>query len=177
MAWSTPLTAVDGVALTAAQWNASVRDNLLETAPSKSTAGSFPQHFAVANTNSIAAREIKDDTVSTQQTTTSTSYTDLTTVGPAVTLTTGSFALCFPASRLFNSASGNSYVSFLITGATSGDTASDGRGLMKQGTDDMRAASAQLMACTPGSNVFTQKYRVSSGTGTFESRRICVMGL
>jgi hypothetical protein len=29
MAWTTPLTAVANVALTAAQWNASVRDNLL----------------------------------------------------------------------------------------------------------------------------------------------------
>lgn len=37
MAWTTPLTAVSGSILTAAQWNASVRDNLNETAPAKAT--------------------------------------------------------------------------------------------------------------------------------------------
>jgi len=40
VAWSTPLTAVSGTVLTAAQWNASVRDNLLETsAAAVTTAG------------------------------------------------------------------------------------------------------------------------------------------
>ena len=34
------------------------------------------------------------------------------------------------------------------------------------------------MAITAGSgNVFTMKYRVSSGTGTFQLRRMCVMAL
>jgi hypothetical protein len=33
------------------------------------------------------------------------------------------------------------------------------------------------LALTPGSNTFTMKYRVSSGTGTFADRRISVMPL
>ena len=174
MAWTTPMTAVAGTGLTAAQWNASVRDNLLEVAPAKATGSAWPTHFTANGANAIAEREIRDETVTTQETTTSTSFTDLATTGPAVTLTTGDFALTFPASRAFNSASGVSYASVDITGATT-SAATDGRGINKQGTDDIRAASVQLLATTPGSNVFTMKYRVSSGTGTFQSRRLCVM--
>lgn len=37
MAWSAPITAVTNATLSAAQWNASVRDNLNETAPAKAT--------------------------------------------------------------------------------------------------------------------------------------------
>lgn len=175
MAWTTLPTYTNGT-LTAAQLMA-IRDNINETAPAKAIVGSWPLHFTSSATNTVAAREIKDQTVSDQESTTSTSYTDLSTNGPAVTLTTGAFALCFPASRVLNTSGGVAYASFLITGATVGDSVTDGRGVANQGTDDLRAASVQLMATTPGSNIFTMKYRVSSATGTFQSRRFCVMGL
>lgn len=58
MAWSTPFTAVDGNAFTAAQFNASVRDNLLETAPAKVTTGG-------ALMASVGAHEIQPLTVQT----------------------------------------------------------------------------------------------------------------
>lgn len=176
MAWTTLPTYSDGTVLDAAKLNA-IKANINETAPAKAIVGSWPLHFTSSATNTVAAREIKDETISPQESTTSTSYTDLSTEGPEVTLTTGAFALCFPASRVFNTSGGVAYASFLITGATSGDTVSDGRGVANQGSDDLRAASVQLMATTPGSNIFTMKYRVSSATGTYQSRRLCVMGL
>lgn len=176
MPWNAPITWTDEQVVTSAQMNGQIRDNMLETAPSKATATSWPQLFSVSGTNTVSPREIKDETVTTAETTTSTSFTDLATVGPGVTLTTGSFALTFPASRVFNSAGGVSYASVDITGAST-SAATDGRGVANQGTNDIRAASAQLLATTAGSNVFTMKYRVSSGTGTFQSRRLCVMGL
>lgn len=175
MAWTTLPTYVNGV-LTAAQLNA-IKDNINETAPAKAIVGSWPLLFAASATNVLASREIRDDTVTTLQTTTNTSYTDLSTTGPEVTLTTGAFALVFPCSRVFNSSGGVSYASFLVSGATVGDSPADGRGVANQGTDDIRAGSTQLMATTPGSNIFTMKYRVSSGTGTFSSRRLATMGL
>lgn len=177
MAWNAPITWTTNQTVTAAQLNTQISQNMLETAPAKATLGSYPQHFVVASTNSIAAREIKDNIVSTQESTTSTSFTDLATVGAEVTVSTGSFALVFPASRVFNTAGGVAYASFVITGATTGDSASDARGVANQGSDDIRAASVQLMAATAGVNVFTMQYRVSSATGTFQSRRLCVMGL
>lgn len=175
MAWTSLPTYTNGV-LTAAMMNA-IKDNINETAPAKAIVGSWPLHFTSSATNTVAAREIRDHTVSDQDSTANTAYVDLPSIGPIVTVTTGAFALVFPASRVFNTAGGVSYASFLVEGATVGDVVADGRGVANQGTDDLRAASVQLMATTPGSNVFQMKYRVSSATGTYQSRRLCVMGL
>lgn len=97
MAWSTPLTAVANASLTAAQWNASVRDNLLETAPAKATTATG--YFVATGTNAIAQRVPLSSAIATDQSTTSTGgYANLTTSGPAVTVTTGVAALvCFGA--------------------------------------------------------------------------------
>lgn len=177
MVWVAPATWTTNQTVTAAQLNAQLRDNMLETAPAKaSISGAYPQIYTVSGANQIAAREIKDNITTTSETTTSTSFTDLATWGAGFDFVTGAFALCFPVSRVFNSAGGVSYASFEITGATT-SPAVDGRGVANQGTDDIRAASVQLMACTPGSNYFLMKFRVSSGTGTFGSRRLCVMAL
>src|SRR5690242_20536503 len=98
MAWSSPLTAVTNAALTAAQWNASVRDNLLETAPAKATTpASF---FAATGANTIAERIPAQTVTPASETTTSTSYTNLTTTGPTVALTTGTKAFVFIGAQL-----------------------------------------------------------------------------
>src|SRR3712207_4741779 len=91
MAWATPLTAVSNAILSAAQWNASVRDNLNETGPAKATTAG--RILVTTGANGIAERAVSSATVSTSQTTTSTSYTDLATVGAAVAVTTGTQAL------------------------------------------------------------------------------------
>ena len=62
MAWTTPLTAVSNTALTAAQWNASVRDNLLMTAPALAT--TTGRHFVSTGANTIAERAISSNSVS-----------------------------------------------------------------------------------------------------------------
>lgn len=56
MAWSTPITAVSGTILTAAQWNTHVRDNLLETMPAKATTAD--RMFVTTGPNSIAQNVI-----------------------------------------------------------------------------------------------------------------------
>ena len=181
MTWSTLPSYSDGTALTAAMVTA-IKDNINESAPAKYTSSAWPQHFAgtPAVSNSIAAREIRDDTVTTAETTTSTTFVDLTTNGPAVTLTTGTFALVHHAARLENNTTGvSSRASFLVTGATVGDTATDVRGSAVQATANhfYRIGITQLIGVTAGSNTFTMKYRVLSNTGTFADRRICTMGL
>jgi hemolysin activation/secretion protein len=177
MAWSTPLTAVSNATLTAAQWNASVRDNLLMTAPAlATTAGGY---FVATGANAIAQRTSDVQAVNTVQTTTNTSYTNLTTVGPQVTLTTGPKALIVMSARASNSTAGaNSWASYEVTGA-SAISASDNYAL----SYDSPVSSSTIYATyatiepslTPGSNVFTMKYRASSGTATFSSRRLAVI--
>lgn len=178
MAWSTPLTAVSNATLTAAQWNASVRDNLLMTAPAlASTAGS---HFAVTGANAIAQRTSAVAAVNTVQTTSSVSYTNLTTAGPAVTMTTGPQALIIMSTRISNStALANSWASYTVTGASS-VSASDNYALSY---DSPTAGSTCYMSyatlepsLVAGSNTFTMVYRSSSpGTASFGSRRLSVI--
>src|SRR6266568_2548959 len=103
MAWTTPLTAVANATLTAAQWNASVRDNLNMTAPALASAAG--QIFASTAANTIAVRVPTGAYVSNLGTDASTSYGDLTSAGPAVTVATGAKAIVAIACGLWNSAS------------------------------------------------------------------------
>lgn len=118
--------------------------------------------------------------VATNQTTTSTSYTDLATAGPAVTLTTGTKALVVVSCGLYNSAANSTYMGFAVSGATT-IAAADASAIEIGGSNGtvFVAASRALMltTLTAGSNVFTAKYRVSGGTGNFYNRAIVVIDL
>lgn len=179
MAWTTPLTAVSNTALTAAQWNASVRDNLLETAVAKATTAG--RIFVATGTNSIAERAISAQTISTSQTTTSTSYADLATVGPAVAVTTGTQALCFWEAQMSCSVSNTSVRSAVAVSGASTFGASDSEDLYIDGLpagQQIRAAAFQMWTgLTGGSNTFTQKYKVGAGTGTYLDRQLAVIAL
>lgn len=179
MAWITPLTAISTAALTSAQWNASVRDNLLETAPAKATAAG--RIFVSTGANAIAERAISSAAVSTSEGTPSTIYAVLTTPGPAVTVTTGAAALVLISSVCSNSTSANNaYASYAVSSATT-IAASDDRSTWLYSAAAAAAARIGIShletALTPGSNIFTMQYRVSGGTGTFANRRIIVVGL
>lgn len=171
------MTAVSGSVYTAAQFNQFIRDNLNETAPAKATTAGA--HFAVSGTNEIAERISDTEVVATSQDTTSTSYTDLATVGPAVTVTTGPQALVVVRGAISNSGVGSSRMSYEVSGS-SAVAASDTQcvGVFGTAGTGVLASDASLITgLTPGSNTFTAKYRVSSGTGTFSTRRIVVFPL
>lgn len=175
MAWSAPMTAVANSVFTAAQFNQFVRDNLNETAPAKATtAGS---HFAGTTLNAIAERISDAAIVATSQTTTSTSYVDLATVGPSVTVTTGPAAFVSTYNSNFNTGAAASLMSFEVSGA-SAIAAADNVSIAIAGTSSQRAGATFLLTTlTPGVNTFTAKYRVGAGTGTYADRRIVVFPL
>lgn len=179
MAWSAPMTAVANTAFTAAQFNTYVRDNLNETAPAKaSTAGGY---FVVTGTNLIAERVPDSVLTDITETTTSTSYVDLATVGPAVTLTTGTKALVSVGGEIGNTSSttGSVRMSVAVSGATS-RSASDN---WAYGNSSWPTTGSRLHATTtflfenltPGVNTFTCKYRVGAGTGTYRRRMLSVI--
>lgn len=177
MAWVTPLTAVSNAALTAAQWNASVRDNLAETAAAKaSTAGGL---FVTTSLNTIAERIPKTHFVGNNETTTSTSYTTLTTAGPSVTVTSGARALVMMSAAIFvNTAGGQGFMVSVVSGATT-IAADDDKSLRIQ--SDIINSILQVSyvyyeeGLTPGSNVFTCQYKSGSAvTSTFDNRRLTV---
>jgi hypothetical protein len=120
-------------------------------------------------------------TVATSQTTTSTSFTDLSTVGPSVTLSTGTKALVIVSSQFANNGAGAfTYTDFAISGATTRSATSDTALTFEQVSDtnrDLGASRANLVTVTAGSNTFTAKYRVTASTGTFLNRSIIVIDL
>lgn len=179
MAWTAPMTAVENTIFTSTQYNTYVRDNMLETAPAKLTAAGM---IPVGNgLNSIVGRSVSGAAVGTPQATTSTTFTDLATVGPTVTLTTGARALVLFAANEMNSVTnGASVMSVAVSGATT-IAAADSNSATLNGITaanaDSCASFIYFSALTPGSNTFTCKYRVTSGTGTFSARSITVIPL
>ena len=119
-------------------------------------------------------------TVDAQESTTSLSYTDLATAGPAVTVTISSVgsALVTLTSSFTNNTTGQySYMGFAISGATT-RAASDTTALYRlidAGNNYIRVSSVTLATgLTAGSNTFTAKYQVGGGTGTWNRREIIV---
>ena len=180
MAWSTPLTAVANAALTAAQWNLSVRDNLLETPAAKAT--TVGSYFVTTAANSIAERIVRTNRVDTSETTASSTFGALATPGPAATATaTGVGALCFVTGDLTNNTAGGAAVmGFAVSGASTIAAAdADSVRIRVSGTTEFNRASAlSFVTLTAGSNTFTAQYKTNGvGTASFQQRQILVMPL
>jgi hypothetical protein len=176
--WSTPLTAVSNTALTAAQWNASVRDNLLMTAPALATTpGSL---FVTSAANTIVERIPQTALVIGSDTVSATAYANTTTPGPSVTANSSAKALIFTSGfQVNNTASASTYLAHEITGATT-IAAADTWALEHRGgtanSDILNATRCHLeTALNSGSNTFNVKYRVSGGTGTVQRRHLTVI--
>ncbi len=175
------MTAVANSIFTAAQFNQYVRDNLNETAPAKAVnAGGY---FVATGVNAIAERTAGHDLINASETTASTSFVDLTTPGPAVTKTTGTSAFVAVYGLVsIDTAGVSALMSFAVSGATA-VTATDTRSVSFQpgsvaAARSLRASAVTLLdGLTPGSNIFTAKYRVTGGVGTFNNRRIAVLPL
>lgn len=180
MAWTAPMTAVANTAFTAAQFNTHVRDNLLETAPAKATSGvSNGSILTKSTTNTILWRYPDSNIVSTSQTTSSTSYVNLSTSGPSVTASTGSRVLVWFGCSLRNNSTNSSLMSVAVSGATT-IAASDSVAIRNRdgtGSDTELQMSRAYMFTTlnTGTNTFTAKYRVIGGTGTFSNRDLIIM--
>ncbi len=115
--------------------------------------------------------------VATSQTTASAAYTDLATVGPTVTVTTGSRALVFIAADIGNP-TGWARMSVLVSGATSIAPSDGERALSHTGTFISRFGITILeLALNAGSNTFNAKYKATAGTSTFADRTIIVVPL
>lgn len=170
------MTAVANTVFTAAQFNASVRDNLNETAPAKATQEG--QIFAATGVNSIVARRPTLSSVNTSQSLSSGSYTDLATVGPSITVTTGTRAIVSIQARMENNTTNSSmFASFQVTGASS-IAADDANGITMDGiaaNNSVRIGCMRFLdTLTAGSNTFTMKYRCGD-TATYSDRHIIVI--
>lgn len=182
MAWSVPLTAVDGTTLSATQFNESVRDNLNETMPAKATAaGSL---IITTGANALAERKPSSAVVASAEETSSSTFTDLSTVGPRVTVATGTSALVWITAALRNNgfAGRGAFASVAVSGSTT-LPATDARMIGTNGVElsnPMRMSGCSwITGLTPGSNTFTMQYRCEPtfGPAQVELREITVLPL
>jgi hypothetical protein len=166
-----------------------------------SSSGSTPARLAIGSTGNVltvaggvptwaapagASITYADAAVATSEATTSSSYTNLTTNGPEVTLTTSTKALVIISSSCrIDTADRGAYASFAISGATTKSAGSQsGDTIAIAGPEDaynttVSGSAACVVTLTAGSNTFTMKYVKGgpSGSATFGNRAIFVMRL
>jgi hypothetical protein len=117
--------------------------------------------------------------VATSETTTSASYVDLATSGPAVSVTTGTKALVTISAYMQPSTTATLRASVAVSGATTvaaADSACIRQG-QSAGLGSTNARTVLLTGLTAGSNTFTIKYKTDGGTATFDNRGISVQAL
>ena len=119
--------------------------------------------------------------VTVNQTTTSTAYTDLATVGPAVTLSTGTTALVQLSALITASATSVYGIAAVAVSGASTIAGNDLESVFVQSPSGnyqgMAGRTIVIGGLTAGTNTFTMKYRVTAGTGTFEGRQLFVQGI
>lgn len=183
MAWTTPLTAASNTALTAAQWNASVRDNLNMTGPALASASG--QLFVSTAANTLAARTPSQASITTSQTTASTSFVNLTTTGPVVSVTTGTQAIAMATCGMAQDTSGGfCNASYGVSGATTIATPAAGVGSLHYRASAVPSQWGGSFAVyqtglTSGSNTFTMQYNAGNngGNATFFNRMLTIIPL
>jgi hypothetical protein len=175
-AWSDDL--VTGL-LVAHEQTGALKTNAVPTAAIQDSAVTTAKVNNAAITPDKLNTGIQTAAVNTQQTTTSTTYTDLATVGPAVTVTIGAngIALVILGAATFNSGSDDSRMSFVVSGANTlaADNSRCKSSSGAAGQDDSKIFT--LTGLNPGSTTFTAKYLADSGTAGFLNRTITVIPL
>jgi hypothetical protein len=119
--------------------------------------------------------------VETSQGTSSSTYTDLATAGPSVTLTTGSSAIVIISGRGNDDANdgASAYMSWEVSGATSISASDSWSWAADQAAFRSFGVNIyKVTTLTPGSNTFTAKYKKAGGsTASFAYRSIMVIAL
>lgn len=140
-------------------------------------------HQVLTDTAGLARAEVVSAKVATSESTTSVTFADLATVGPAIAVNIGAAgrALVLLDMQSNNSSVGQfARMAFAVSGATV-RAAVASEGPLTTGRDgaafDTNHAAVLVTGLTPGVNTFTAKYAVSAGSGLFIERRIIVIPL
>lgn len=173
MAWTSPPTVVARDIVTAALWNTSVRDNLNECAIAK--AGTSGRVFTATAANAMAERVPDSTLVATAQTTTSTTYVDLTTAGPAVTHSTGIQCMASWGAIMSNATLGlGARMSCALSGSNTVAASDTNSAACESGNANDAFQISWTTIFTPitaGSLTLTSKYRaIGGGTASFTTR-------
>lgn len=178
MAWTAPMTALAGVAFTAAQFNTHVRDNLLATEIGLATPSDGSFHMANQDDNELSFLTQNVATAAATVSTTSDPYVNLGGSTPALTLTTGRLAMVAIYSWTRHTVqNGSCWLGLTVSGATSFTV--DCLLLGTPEASQLRmGASIITVVLNPGSNTFTVVYgETGGGTAEFANRTLSVIAL
>lgn len=135
--------------------------------------------MTASNINDIERRKPTGAIVTATEGETNTAFDNMATVGPAVTVTTGTSALVFLYCRSEHATVGAAaLMGFAVSGASTvaaADTSSLDHRPDTAGRVLSLSAVFLVTGLTAGSNTFTAKYRTDSGTATFRDRKIIVI--
>lgn len=121
-----------------------------------------------------APLQVKSTTVATSESTSATSYGDLSTAGPSVDVdvpNSGEVMLF-----LTGQIGGNGFMGFALSGANT-LAANDDQALRAESIGDQATRMVHLTGLTPGTTTVTARYRSSSGSTTFQRRTVSVAPL
>lgn len=145
--------------------------------------GSFIEYENAGGTSGYSAPPfyaVDGATVATNQAVTSATYTDLTTAGPAVTMTTGTsviITISASVAKVTAGAGNTGFISFAVSGATTlaaSDANSSQVSASTSGSQMTLCRRFKLTGLTAGSNTFTMKYRSDGNNWTWQNRSIVV---
>lgn len=176
------MTAVANEVFTAAQYNTYVRDNLLETAPAKAFTTS--QYF-LSFDGGLLPNVSGSAVVTTSESTTSTTYTDLATVGPSMIRNVNIGFIAFLGCRRVSSVgTAGAFMSMDIirtSDMTTVFTADDIVAVGHYGSGAVRSIGSPetVIGLDPGEYEFVAKYKTTDvgSTATFASRWMHVIPL
>lgn len=179
MAWTAPMTAVDGDLFTATDYNVNIRDNFLETAPAIASApGSI---FVVDGGKRIIERQVgsnvvlSENNIKTHQNT----FKEVQIAGPMVTLTTGTQAIVSYSCEMMNRIDdAQANASFEVSGATRIAPSNEYR-LVHDAINPNRWTRQMVttrVTLNAGINTFRMKYHTGNrGPIHFRRREIVVL--
>lgn len=167
----------------AAQGDILYRDGSAWARLGAGTSGQFLKTLGASANPAWAApaiTAIDSATVATAESRGSTSYGDLTTSGPSVTLTTGTSVIITINARMIPTGNCNALIGIDISGATT-VAASDTtalEGTVFAGAYVAYSRTLKITSLTAGSNTFKLKYKTNTGTSCeFAKRDITVVAL
>lgn len=173
------MTAVATATYTAANWNTYIRDNL--NASGVGVVNATSRHIATTGVNGVAERVASTSTVISSQSTASATYVDLATIGPAVTVTTGTKAFVMISAEVTTGTAGlGARASVAVSGATTSAAGDANSFLAESGVagDLFKGSWSTIFdPINAGANTFTLKYRTTAGggTSTFLNRNVSVI--
>ena len=181
MAWTAPMTAVDGNLLTATEYNQHIRDNTLMLAPAIASApGSI---FVIDDNNRVVERQMGssyvagEDNIKIYQNT----FKEVQQAGPMVTLRTGTRAIVSYACEMKNRVdNAQANASFEVSGATVIPPSNEYRLVHDALETDTwtRMSVTTRVTLNAGINTFRMKYHTGNrGPIHFRRREIVVLPL